>query len=83
MVVAPKAMLILLEKLISMAWSFISTRLNFNILTTIFIYEKLRNAIEKEVSVMEIIGGGTGIHWPLLDEDLSVTGILEGRFGHV
>jgi hypothetical protein len=66
-----------------MAWSFISTYLNFNILTTIFIYEKLRNATEKEVPVMEIIGGGTGIHWPLLDEDLSVTGILEGRFGHV
>jgi hypothetical protein len=22
-----------------------------------------------------------GLHWPDLDEDLSVTGIIEGRFG--
>jgi hypothetical protein len=24
---------------------------------------------------------GTGLHWPDLDEDLSVIGIIEGRFG--
>lgn len=24
----------------------------------------------------ELIGGGTGIHWPLLDEDLSLKGFL-------
>jgi hypothetical protein len=26
-----------------------------------------------------LIGGGLGIHWPALDLDLSVRGILEGR----
>ena len=26
-----------------------------------------------------IIGRGTGIHWPDLDEDISVEGLLEGR----
>jgi hypothetical protein len=30
---------------------------------------------------VELICGGTGLHWPDLDEDLSVRGILEGRFG--
>lgn len=27
----------------------------------------------------ELIGGGEGIHWPDLDEDISVEGILAGR----
>ncbi len=27
----------------------------------------------------EFVGGGTGIHWPDADEDLSVEGLLEGR----
>ena len=27
----------------------------------------------------ELIGGGTGIHWPLLDEDISVEGLLAGH----
>ncbi len=34
-----------------------------------------------KVSDIEIICGGTGLHWPQLDEDLTVSGILEGRFG--
>ena len=41
----------------------------------------LRNATVEEISNIEIISGGTGLHWPLLDEDLSVMGVLEGRFG--
>jgi len=41
----------------------------------------LRNAPVDEVSDIEIICGGTGLHWPKLDEDLTVSGILEGRFG--
>jgi len=40
----------------------------------------LNNASINKVSNIEIICGGTGLHWPDLDEDLSVTGILEGRF---
>ena len=30
---------------------------------------------------IEIICNGTCLHWPELDEDLSVLGILEGRLG--
>jgi hypothetical protein len=45
-----------------------------------FLNKKLKNASEKQISEIEIICQGTGLHWPQLDEDLSVTGILEGRF---
>jgi len=44
---------------------------------------KLRKATSDQLSNIEIICDGTGLHWPELDEDLSVTGILEGRFGTV
>jgi hypothetical protein len=43
---------------------------------------KLRNANEQQRGNIEIICGGTGLHWPDLDEDLSVTGIMEGRYGY-
>ncbi len=43
--------------------------------------EKLRNAPANKIANIEIICNGTGLHWPDLDEDLSVTGIMEGRFG--
>ena len=43
---------------------------------------KLKNATVKERKNIEIICGGTGLHWPDLDEDLSVIGIIEGRFGY-
>jgi hypothetical protein len=42
---------------------------------------KLRNANEKQLNNIEIICNGTGLHWPDLDEDLSVIGIIEGRYG--
>ena len=45
--------------------------------------EKLRKASLEQVSNIEIISNGTGLHWPDLDEDLSVVGILEGRFGKI
>ncbi|MBC8004770.1 MAG: DUF2442 domain-containing protein, partial [Verrucomicrobia bacterium] len=45
--------------------------------------EKLRNASPSQVSNIEINCAGTGLHWPDLDEDLSVTGILEGKYGKV
>lgn len=41
---------------------------------------KLQQANEDQLKEIEIICGGTGLHWPKLDEDLSVLGILEGRF---
>lgn len=49
----------------------------------VYLNEKLRNASEKQVANIEIICNGTGLNWPDLDEDLSVVGIMEGRFGKV
>jgi len=34
---------------------------------------------KEERAHFEIIGDGSYIHWPDLDEDLSITGILAGR----
>ncbi|MGV8135522.1 MAG: DUF2442 domain-containing protein [Mangrovibacterium sp.] len=47
----------------------------------VYLNAKLRDASPDQIRNMEIICGGTGIHWPDLDEDLSVLGIMEGRFG--
>jgi hypothetical protein len=49
----------------------------------VYLNEKLRNAALEKVANIEIICGGTGLNWPDLDEDLSVVGIMEGRFGKV
>ena len=42
---------------------------------------RLRGATPEQLNNIEIICNGTGLHWPELDEDLSVIGILEGRLG--
>jgi hypothetical protein len=42
-------------------------------------YPRLSHATQKERETYELMGRGTGIHWPLLDEDLSVSGILRGN----
>ncbi len=42
---------------------------------------RLRNATPAQLANVELICNGTGLHWPDLDEDLSLLGILEGRFG--
>ena len=42
---------------------------------------RLRDATPRQLGNIEIICNGTGLHWPDLDEDLSVLGILEGRLG--
>ena len=42
---------------------------------------RLRGATPEQLRNVELICDGTGLHWPDLDEDLSVLGILEGRFG--
>ena len=42
---------------------------------------RLRNATAEQLGRIEIICNGTGLHWPDLDEDLSVLGILDGRLG--
>lgn len=43
---------------------------------------RLARATPEERARYEIIGEGTGIHWPALDEDLSVRGMLEGHPAH-
>ena len=43
---------------------------------------KLKNATDQQRENIEIICAGTGLHWPDLDEDLSVAGIMEGKFGY-
>ncbi|BAJ64164.1 MULTISPECIES: DUF2442 domain-containing protein [Anaerolinea] len=42
-------------------------------------YPRLWYGSESERAHFEIIGEGEYIHWPELDEDLSVSGILKGR----
>ncbi|GIK66382.1 MAG: hypothetical protein BroJett018_41760 [Chloroflexota bacterium] len=40
-------------------------------------YPRLKEAAPEELRVVEL--GFSGIHWPLLDEDLSVRGMLAGN----
>ena len=42
-------------------------------------YPRLLHGNALERGRWEIIGDGEGVHWPLLDEDLSVESILAGR----
>jgi Protein of unknown function (DUF2442) len=41
-------------------------------------YPRLLNASESERKNWQVCGGGYGIHWPDLDEDLSTEGMLRG-----
>lgn len=40
-------------------------------------YQLLKGANRTQLLQYELIGGGIGIHWPLLDEDLSLKGFLQ------
>ena len=42
-------------------------------------YPRLLHGSIAERANLQLIGDGEGIHWPDLDEDLSVEGILAGR----
>jgi hypothetical protein len=42
-------------------------------------YPRLLHGTEKERANWRASGAGFGIHWPDLDEDLSVEGLLDGR----
>lgn len=42
-------------------------------------YPRLLHGRAKERERFEFIGGGEGIHWPDLDEDISVEGLIMGR----
>jgi hypothetical protein len=39
-------------------------------------FPKLRDATEKERNNWRVIGGGEGIHWEDIDEDILVEGLL-------
>lgn len=41
-------------------------------------YPRLLRATKAQRRKWEIAGGGYGIHWPEIDEDLSVEGLLRG-----
>ena len=41
-------------------------------------YPRLRHGTVKERENWRLIGGGAGIHWPDLDEDISIDGLLAG-----
>jgi len=42
-------------------------------------FPRLSAASTEDLAEWRFTGRGTGIHWPRLDEDLSIQGLLEGR----
>ena len=47
--------------------------------TPLEFYPRLAKATKGQLKKFRLIGGGTGIHWSDLDEDLSVNSIVLGR----
>jgi hypothetical protein len=41
-------------------------------------YPRLLHASQEDRDNWQVAGGGFGIHWPSIDEDLSVEGLLRG-----
>jgi hypothetical protein len=42
----------------------------------------LQSATKEQIARVEILGGGTGLHWPDLDLDFYVPGLLRGVYGN-
>jgi hypothetical protein len=42
-------------------------------------YPRLLHATTEERGSWRLIGGGRGIHWPAVDEDISVANLLAGQ----
>src|SRR3984957_8869097 len=42
-------------------------------------YPRLAHASAEERGSWRLLGGGRGIHWPALDEDISVANLLAGQ----
>jgi hypothetical protein len=40
-------------------------------------FPRLLNATVKQRAKWELIGGGIGIHWPAIDEDISIASLLQ------
>ncbi len=41
-------------------------------------FPRLAQATKKQLDNWELLGDGEGIHWPEVDEDLSINGLLVG-----
>ena len=46
-------------------------------------YRTLKTASKEQLEQFELIAGGTGVHWQLLDEDLSLKGFLRDELRKV
>ncbi|HLZ42722.1 MAG TPA: DUF2442 domain-containing protein [Candidatus Sulfotelmatobacter sp.] len=44
--------------------------------------EGLQSGTKEQLSRIQILGGGTGLHWPDLDVDLYVPSLLRGIYGN-
>ncbi|MER0216525.1 MAG: DUF2442 domain-containing protein [Nitrosomonas sp.] len=42
-------------------------------------FPHLASASQKQLTNYELLGDGEGIHWPDVDEDISVAGLLRGN----
>jgi hypothetical protein len=42
-------------------------------------YPRLHRGTQEERNNWRLIGGGDGVHWPDLDEDISMAGLVAGR----
>src|SRR5437588_10429570 len=42
-------------------------------------YPRLAHATAEERNAWRLVGGGRGIHWPAVDEDVSVANLLSGE----
>ncbi len=42
-------------------------------------YPRLEHASDEERNNWRLLGGGRGIHWPEVDEDISVANLLAGQ----
>ncbi|MEX0731444.1 MAG: DUF2442 domain-containing protein [Aquisalimonadaceae bacterium] len=42
-------------------------------------FPRLAHATPEQLAEYELLGRGEGIHWPSVDEDISIVGLLEGR----
>ena len=41
-------------------------------------FPRLLNATQEQRDKWQLLGGGVGIHWPEVDEDISIYGLLQG-----
>lgn len=44
-------------------------------------FQGLESGTKEQLARIEIVGGGTGLHWPDLDADLYVPSLLRGIYG--